>query len=111
MERRRAPRSAAGVYFNKHVDGHAFLAQAVELSATGMLARRVSEPEGERSAYAVELALPGAPASERVWTVASPVWRKGDIEALVFVETSDEDKALLDSLAERFARRDPLGSR
>jgi hypothetical protein len=103
LERRRSPRTRARVYFNKYIDGRPHLCEALELSATGMLARRVHEPDDERAAYAVEISEPDAPASERVWVCASPVWRSGEIEALVFVESSRRDRALLEALVARIA--------
>jgi hypothetical protein len=95
-ERRAAPRSEARVYFNKYIDGHPHLCEAVEISPTGMLARRIHEPDAPRAAYAVELAAgPLDPGEERVWLCASPVWSDGEFEALRFVECSDRDRALL----------------
>lgn len=102
-ERRRAPRAPARVYFNKYIDGRPHVAEALALSATGMLARRVHEPDALRAAYAVEIALPDATVGERVWMCASPVWRSDDREALVFVESSARDRALLERLLARLA--------
>jgi hypothetical protein len=103
-ERRAAPRSSARVYFNKYIDGQPHLCEAVEISSTGMLARRIHEPDAPRAAYAIELA-PGPLGSgdERVWLCASPVWSAGDLEALRFVECSDRDRALLQGVLARVA--------
>src|SRR5580700_934732 len=79
-ERRAAPRTSARVYFNKYVDGHPHLCEAVELSRTGMLLRRVHGPDAPRAAYALELASgPLAPGETRVWLCGSPVWSAGDL--------------------------------
>jgi hypothetical protein len=103
-ERRAAPRSSARVYFNKYIDGHPHLCEAVELSSTGMLVRRIHEPDAPRAAYAVELAPgPLEAGAERLWLCASPVWSTGELEALRFVECSDRDRALLDDLVARVA--------
>ena len=98
-ERRTSPRAKASVYFNKYIDGRPHLCEAVELSSTGMLLRRIHEPDAERAAYAVEIAAGG----ERVWLCASPVWSRGDLEALRFVECSERDQAALDGLLARLA--------
>ena len=103
-ERRAAPRTSARVYFNKYIDGHPHLCEAVELSRTGMLLRRIHEPDAPRAAYALEIAPgPLAAGDERVWLCASPVWTSGDLEALRFVGCSDRDGALLEGLIERAA--------
>jgi hypothetical protein len=103
-ERRAAPRSSARVYFNKYIDGHPHLCEAVELSSTGMLVRRIHEPDAPRAAYAIELAPgPLQAGDERVWLCASPVWSAGDLEALRFVECSDRDRALLEGVVARCA--------
>ena len=103
-ERRAAPRTAARVYFNKYIDGQPHLCEAVELSSTGMLVRRIHEPDAPRAAYAVELAPgPLAAGDERVWLCASPVWSAGELSALRFVECSDRDRALVEGLMARLA--------
>jgi hypothetical protein len=101
-ERRAAPRRSAHVYFNKYIDGHPYLCEALEMSASGMLVRRVHEPDAPRACYAVELAPgPLEPGDERIWLCASPVWRSGDLEALRFVAQSDRDRTLYDELMAR----------
>jgi hypothetical protein len=103
-ERRAAPRRSARVYFNKYIDGQPHLCEALEMSTSGMLVRRVGEPDAPRACYAVELA-PGPldHGDERIWLCASPVWRQGDLEALAFVAQSDRDRALYDGLLARVA--------
>lgn len=99
IERRRAPRASTRVYFNKYIDGHPYLCEAVELSTTGMLVRRVNEPDAPRAAYAVELAAgPLEPGAERLWLCASPVWQNGELEALAFVGHSERDLGMLERL-------------
>jgi hypothetical protein len=98
-ERRAAPRRSAHVYFNKYIDGHPYLCEAVELSASGMLVRRVNEPDAPRACYALELAAgPLGPGDERIWLCASPVWSAGELEALEFVAQSARDRELLEGL-------------
>ena len=103
-ERRAAPRSSTRIYFNKYIDGFPYLCEALELSSTGMLVRRIHAPDADRAAYAVELAEgPLHPGDARVWLCATPVWSSGDLEALRFVECSDRDRALLEGIMSRAA--------
>jgi hypothetical protein len=103
-ERRAAPRRAAHVYFNKYIDGQPYLCEAVEMSATGMLVRRVAEPDTSRACYALEIAAgPMTPGDARIWLCAAPVWQQGDIEALRFVAHSDRDRDALLDLIDRVA--------
>lgn len=103
-ERRAAPRTPARLYLNKYIDGHPYLCEALELSATGVLLRRVHEPDAPRAAYALELAAGPLEAGEaRVWVCASPVWAAGDREALRFVGCSDGDRARIEGILARVA--------
>src|SRR4051794_19324978 len=95
-ERRSALRSPASIYFNKYIDGQPHLCEAVELSATGMLVRKVHEPEAPRACYAFEIA-PGAE-GEGVWLCATPVWSSGPFEALGFVGQSSRDRERIEAL-------------
>src|SRR5262249_12263470 len=93
-DRRAAPRVVAGIYFNKYIDGQPFLCEALEVSTSGMLTRKVHEPTAPRACYAVEIAA-CPPASqtetgsdetaERIWLCATPVWSDGCVEALGFI--------------------------
>ena len=104
VDRRAAPRVEARVYLNKYIDGQPHLCEALEISTTGMLVRRVHEPDAPRAAYALELAAGPLDAGEaRVWICASPVWAAGDLEALRFVECSDGDRARLQGLIAKMA--------
>lgn len=103
-ERRAATRRSAHVYFNKYIDGHPYLCEAIELSETGMLLRRVAEPDASRACYALELAAgPLDPGDERIWLCASPVWQTDELEALRFVAQSERDREMLLGLIERVA--------
>ena len=98
VERRVSARKPARVYFNKYIDGHPYLCEAVDLSSSGMLLRRVGEPDASRACYAFEMA--DERGGERIWLCATPVWSQGDFEAVRFVAPSDRDKALLEGLLE-----------
>jgi hypothetical protein len=65
---------------------------------TGMLVRRIYEPDVARACYAIELADPAQEAASRVWLCASPVWRFDRYEALTFVGQSPLDKMRLADL-------------
>jgi hypothetical protein len=95
-ERRSAPRSPASIYFNKYIDGQPHLCEAIELSATGMLVRKVHEPEAARACYAIEIA-PGSE-GEGVWLCATSVWTSGPFEALGFVGQSPRDRERIEAL-------------
>jgi len=95
IERRAAPRHRTSVYFNKYIDGHPYVAEVIELSLTGMLLRKIHEPDAPRAAYAIELA---AGEDERMWLCGTPVWTSGPFEALGFVGQSAADRERLLSL-------------
>ena len=96
-ERRAARRAPAHLFCNQYIDGTPFLGEALELSMSGALVRRVMGPEVERACYALELGLAGDP-ERRVMLVASPVWRVGAYEAVKFVAQSLGDRLKLASL-------------
>lgn len=103
-DRRTAQRRSAQVYFNKYIDGQPYLCETIDISESGMLLRRVGEPDAPRACYALELAAgPLSPGDQRIWLCASPVWQSGDMEALRFVASSDHDRALLRGLLDRVA--------
>ncbi len=95
IERRAAPRHRTSVYFNKYIDGHPYAAEVIELLMTGMLLRRIHEPDAPRAAYAIELA---ADEGDRMWLCGTPVWTSGPFEALGFVGQSAADRARLEAL-------------
>lgn len=87
------------MFFNQYIDGFPYLGEVLELSMTGALVRRVLGPELDRACYALELGgSDKAPASERLWLCAAPVWRQGAFEAVRFVAQSLSDKLRLASL-------------
>lgn len=100
LERRVARRLPVSFFINKYVDGVPSLWEAVELSMTGALIRRILGPDVERASYALELApdAAGGAADARVWLCATPVWRVGAFEALRFVGQSKMDRLKLASL-------------
>ncbi len=98
-ERRVAARKPVHIYLNKYVDGVPHLCEALELSMTGVLVRRIHEPDGERACYALEIARDQPTrADERVWLCATPIWRSGRFEALGFVGQSHLDRLRLAAL-------------
>ena len=102
-ERRRMARARLGrMLFNKYVDGFPHVAELVDLSASGMLVRKIHEPDTSKDFYSLELGLPGT--TERVWLWARRVWQKGDQEALRFVGIDPIDRAKLIRLVERTRR-------
>lgn len=130
-ERRTAPRTPAQVYFNKYIDGQPYLCETVSVSETGMLLRRIAEPDAPRAgkrrraapageepratrprrrpkatrpSYAIEMAKgPLDPGDERIWLCATSVWQSGDLEAIEFVVQSDRDRTLLRDLLAQVA--------
>ena len=102
-ERRAAPRRCVDVYFNKYIDGQPFVCEAIELSTTGMLVRKIHEPDAPRACYAVEIASMSEGGEERIWLCATPVWTDGRVEALGFVGQSDRDRERLARLLDAAA--------
>lgn len=100
LERRSAPRQPVKLFCNQYIDGAPTLGDALELSMTGALLRRVLGPESDRASYALELGLSDRP-EERVWLCATPVWRSGSIEAVRFVAQTPGDKLRLSHLLGR----------
>lgn len=96
-ERRSARRAPIHLFCNQYIDGDPCLSEAMELSMTGMLVRRVLGPTSDRATYAVEIATPES-REGRVWLCASPVWRVGTYEALRFVGQSETDRLKLANL-------------
>ena len=97
IERRVGRRAPIHLFCNQYIDGTPCLSEALELSMTGALVRRVLGPGHDRASYAIEI---GEPKSQngRLWLCASPVWRIGDYEALRFVSSSATDKLRLADL-------------
>lgn len=93
-DRRRASRKSVSIFFNKYLQGVPHLAEALEISETGLVARRIHEPSGPRAVVAVE--LPGDEGS--VWLCATPVWQNDELEALSFVGASEKDRTRIQAL-------------
>ncbi len=82
-----------GLFVNKHVDGHPHLARVLDLSAGGMMLRKVLEPARSKTSFAVELGIPWT--DERFWIWARCVRDWGDLQALRFLGLRDEERARL----------------
>jgi hypothetical protein len=99
LERRLARRANARLLCNQYIDGHPNMGEALELSTTGMLVRRILGPEDDRACYAFELGHVDRP-EERFFVCGSPVWRDGAFEAIRFVAQSETDKQRLSALVQ-----------
>jgi hypothetical protein len=95
IERRAAPRHSASIYFNKYIDGQPYIAEILELSQTGMLIRKIHEPDAPRACYAFEVAPAGG---DRFFLCGAPVWNSGPFEAIGFVAQSPADRARIEAL-------------
>lgn len=100
-DRRRASRHLVQLFFNKYIDGVPYLCEALELSTSGMLLRRISEPDVIRDAYAFEIGPEYTTPAERLWLYASSIWTWGPFEAVGFVGPSRENKHRLEELIQR----------
>ena len=100
-DRRRAPRRAVQLYFNKYIDGVPYTGEALELSVSGVLLRRIIEPDVVRDAFALEIGPEYAAPEERLWLYATLIWSLGPYEALGFVGPSRENRRRLEGLIER----------
>lgn len=99
-ERRRMARARFGrMLFNKYVDGFPHTAELLDLSATGMLVRKIHEPQVTRDFFSLELGVPGS--TERMWLWARRVWSEGDKEALRFVGIDPMDRVRLVRMVDR----------
>lgn len=97
IERRNARRAPLRLFCNQYIDGSPCLSEAVELSMTGALIRRVLGPSHDRASYALEIG--GVTGHEgRVWVCATPVWRLGNYEAVRFIAQSETDRLRLADL-------------
>ena len=103
LDRRSSRRSRVGLFCNQYIDGFPYLTEALEMSMTGALVRRVLAPEVDRASYAIEIATQDGP-SDPVWLCATPVWRQGPFEAVQFVAQSLSDRLRLASLLGNFGR-------
>jgi hypothetical protein len=99
-ERRVADRARfAGLFVNKFLGGIPHLARVLDLSATGMMVRKVLEPEIAQPCFALELGIPWR--GDRFWIWARCVRNWGDLQAVRFLGLAEEDRArLADIVAE-----------
>ena len=91
IERRTARRAAARLFCNQYIDGTPLLGEALELSMTGALLRRINGPDVDRACYAIEMGHQ----TDRVWLCATPVWRRGEYEAVRFIGQAPHDRLRL----------------
>ena len=82
-----------GLFVNKHIDGLPHLARVLDLSAGGMMVRKVFEPTKRRSSFAVELGIPWTDERFWIWTRCVRDW--GDLQALRFMGLSDDERGRL----------------
>ena len=82
-----------GMFVNKHVDGLPHLARVLDLSAGGMMVRKVFEPELATTFFAVELGIPWT--DERFWIWAKCVREWDGRQALRFLGITEAERARL----------------
>ena len=103
-DRRLAPRTRVDLLFNKYIDGYPHLCRTIDVSETGLLLERVSEPAIHRDFYPVEIGVldPSSDrAPERLWLWAKQVWTDGERQALRFIGLEDRDRKKLNKLLVR----------
>lgn len=99
LDRRSSRRSRVSFFCNQYIDGFPYLSEALEMSMSGALIRRVLGPELDSATYALEIggsSEEGEPAG--VWVCATPIWRHGPFEAVQFVAQSLTDRLKLANL-------------
>jgi hypothetical protein len=93
-ERRTEDRARfGGLFVNKHIDGVPHLARVLDLSAGGMMVRKIFEPALAKSFFAVELGVPWR--SERFWIWSRCVRDWGDLQAVRFIGLREDERARL----------------
>ena len=103
-ERRRDPRASFGLIFlNKYIDGFPHLASLIEMSASGMLVRKIHEPCVQKDFYSVELGIPWVP-GERLWLWTRCVRDFGDRQALRFVGMGIEERTRIEEIVREVRR-------
>ncbi len=96
-ERRRSNRARLEpLLCNKYIDGMPYLAEVVDLSATGLLLRTTIEPTRQPDGFSIELDVPGNPT--RLWLWGRTVRREGGYQAIELVGTELFDRASLAQL-------------
>jgi hypothetical protein len=91
-----------GLFVNKHIDGLPHLARVLDLSAGGMMVRKVLEPTLAQSFFAVELGIPWTDERFWIWTRCVRDW--GDLQALRFVGLEADDRARLGEIVAEVRR-------
>jgi hypothetical protein len=82
-----------GLFVNKHIDGQPHLARVLDLSAGGMMVRKVLEPAKTKSSFAVELGIPWTDERFWIWTRCVRDW--GDLQALRFMGLREDERERL----------------
>lgn len=106
MDRRLNPRTRVDLLFNKYIDGYPHICRTIDVSPSGLLLEKVSEPRIDREFYPVEIGVldPEGDVIERLWIWAKQVWSNGERQALEFVGLEDRDRRKLRKLLERAGR-------
>lgn len=84
----------SGVFANKYIDGTPHVVELVDVSASGLMVRRILEPESATQTYPLEVAI----GSLTLWAWTRRVWRRGNREALRIVSADAVDQARLRKL-------------
>ncbi len=103
LDRRSSRRKSVHLFCNQYIDGAPVLGEALEISMSGALVRRVLGPDVDRACYALEVGLPSQP-HERVFLCAAPIWRSGSFEAVRFVAQTPGDRLRLSDLLRSLSR-------
>lgn len=82
------------VFANKYIDGTPHAVELLDASASGLLVRRILEPDTQATAFALELSLGG----KVLWAWTRRVWCHGSREALRIVSADALDRARLRKL-------------
>ena len=83
-----------GVFANKYIDGTPHVVELIDVSASGLMVRRILEPESATQTYPLEVSIGGL----TLWAWTRRVWRRGNREALRIVSADALDQARLRKL-------------
>lgn len=89
------------LFANKYIDGTPHVVELLDASASGLLVRRILEPESTAAAFPLEVSLGG----RVIWAWTRRVWCRGSREALRIVAADALDRARLRKLL-----RDPAAA-
>ena len=82
-----------GVFANKYIDGRPYTVELLDVSASGLSIRRISEPEtAPCDSFALELCVEG---DHRIFTWARRLRRTGETEAYRVLAADPLDRARL----------------